>query len=460
MVSRSLLLIVSFYLPILFGFAKLKHDNSFQLVVYNVENLFDVDGIALYNDYKTEMYGRKELEKKLDKICNVLKKIGGNTGPDIILFQEIEVDRTPDKFLSATEELLKELKLNGLGPYYFSLGYNPLDGPEKSPAVHCLTVSKFPISKKRLHPLNNARPILETTVVINNRPLTLFNNHWKSGASSPKMEVFRLQNAQVLKNRITRLLQENPDTDFIVGGDLNSHYNQSTVYQSEMKKTGINDILLSNAIEPGLEKTGERFYNLWHEIPPAERGSDAWRGKWGTLMHILLPASLYDAQGINYITDSFRVENHVGLNEIEGLNIPFKWSNELNGFGASDHFPLSARFKISNERTEKGNHFSQIESELRSINYDHASMSAQPWENTYLKPQNFGRTYELTGIITRKSPLTLSLDQKEFGIYSHDSDTRNFLFSKKVGESITTNGYLSRYRGQWQFIIAEKNWVK
>ena len=87
-------------------------------------------------------------------------------------------------------------------------------------------------------------------------------------------------------------------------------------------------------------------------------------------------------------------------------------------------------------------------------------MSAQVWKNSDLKPKNFGRTYELTGIITRKSPLTLSLDQKEFGIYSHDSDTRNFLFSKKVGESITTNGYLSRYRGQWQFIIAEKNWVK
>lgn len=460
MFDHYLFLIASFYISIHSCFAKSENENSFQLVVYNVENLFDVDGISLYNDYKPEMYGRKELEKKLDKICDVLKKIGGNTGPDIILFQEIEVDRTPDKFLSATEELLKELELNGLGPYYFSLGYNTLDSPEKWPAVHCLTVSKFPISKKRLHPLNNARPILETTVTINNKPLTLFNNHWKSGASSQKMEVFRLQNAEVLRNRITSLSQENPSTDFIVGGDLNSHYNQSTVYQSEMNKTGINDILLSNAIEPGPENIGETLYNLWHEIPPEKRGSDAWKGKWGTLMHILLPASLYDAQGINYITDSFRVENHAGLNEIEGLNIPFKWSNELNGFGASDHFPLSARFKISNERTEKGKHFRQVESEARKIDYNQASMSAQPWKNSYLKPKNFGRTYEFTGIITKQKPLTLRLDQREFGIYSHDPDTRDFLFSRKVGESITTSGYLSRYRGQWQFIIAEKNWIK
>ena len=104
MFDHYLFLIASFYISIHSCFAKSESENSFQLVVYNVENLFDVDGISLYNDYKPEMYGRKELEKKLDRICDVLKKIGGNTGPDIILFQEIEVDRTPDKFLSATEE--------------------------------------------------------------------------------------------------------------------------------------------------------------------------------------------------------------------------------------------------------------------------------------------------------------------------------------------------------------------
>jgi hypothetical protein len=87
-------------------------------------------------------------------------------------------------------------------------------------------------------------------------------------------------------------------------------------------------------------------------------------------------------------------------------------------------------------------------------------MSAQVWKNSDLKPKNFGRTFEFTGIITKERPLTLRLDQREFGIYSHDPDTRDFLFSKKIGEPITTSGYLSRYRGQWQFIIAEKNWVK
>ena len=41
-------------------------NQPFKVVAYNVENLFDRDNISLYNDYKKENYGIKEL---------VLKKI-------------------------------------------------------------------------------------------------------------------------------------------------------------------------------------------------------------------------------------------------------------------------------------------------------------------------------------------------------------------------------------------------
>ena len=207
------------------------NSDSFQVVAYNVENLFDVDGVSLYSDYKQGMYGITELGNKLKAITSTLKKIGGVTGPEVILLQEIEVDRTPSKILSATDELLRELKLNGLGPYYFRLGYNPKDPPEKWPAVHCLTLSKFPIIESRLHPIERARPILETTILVNGHNLTLFNNHWKSGASSPEMELHRIQNAEVLRKRIDELVREDPKIDLLVGGDLNSHYNQSVVYK-------------------------------------------------------------------------------------------------------------------------------------------------------------------------------------------------------------------------------------
>ena len=102
-----------------------KNVKSFEVVAYNVQNLFDTDGISLYNDYKPELYGETELSNKLKVICKVLQKIGGNSGPAVILFQEIEVDRTPERHPSATERLLSALNKEGLGSYYFRLGYDP-----------------------------------------------------------------------------------------------------------------------------------------------------------------------------------------------------------------------------------------------------------------------------------------------------------------------------------------------
>ena len=433
--------------------------DSFQVVAYNVENLFDVDGVSLYKDYQPEMYGMPELENKLDVISKVLKRIGGETGPDIILFQEIEVDRTPNRHISASEHLLKELKLNGLGPYYHRLGYNPEDSSDQWPVVHCLTLSKFPIKQSYLHFLKKARPILETTILVEGHTFTLFNNHWKSGASSNEMEIIRIQNAQVLHNRIDRLIEQDPTIDFLVGGDLNSHYNQAFVYQNQMKKTGINHVLKSRGTEPSGESINKGLYNLWYELAPNQRGSDEWRGKWGTLMNLLIPSSLYDRKGIRYVADSFQIEAFDGLNKIEGLEIPLKWSNELNGFGASDHFPISARFRTSGNPPRQGNNFPEAEASFRPINYEKAKKNAGIWNRSKLDPNNFGKTFRFSGIVSKKKPLTLKIGEFYLRIYSFDSETKKRLFSQVVGDKFVGYGYLSRYRGQWQLIVAKPDWI-
>ena len=433
------------------------NSESFQVVAYNVENLFDVDGVSLYKDYQPEMYGMSELENKLGVISDVLKKIGGPTGPEIILFQEIEVDRTPNNHLSATEQLIKNLEIDGLGPYYYRVGYDPKDSTDNWPAVHCLTLSKFPIKESYLHQLQKARPILETTIIVNGHSFTLFNNHWKSGASSKEMESHRIQNAEVLRRRIDRLIEQSPTIDFLVGGDLNSHYNQSIVYKNEMKKTGINDVLNSSGIEPAEGITKSDLYNLWHELRPEERGSDAWRGNWGTLMHLLIPSSLYDKKGIQYVEDTFQVRAYSGLNKIEGTGIPFKWSNDLNGFGASDHFPISAQFRTNQIPSQKGNNFQKVETLLRPINYNAAKKEADIWAQTKLNSKNFGKTFYFSGIVSKKKPMTLKINEYRMGIYSFDSETKKRLFSHSAGDQITGFGYLDRYRGQWQLIVAKND---
>ncbi|MBN37293.1 MAG: hypothetical protein CMI29_02400 [Opitutae bacterium] len=435
-----------------------KDSTSFQVVAYNVQNLFDSDGISLYQDYKPEYYGETELGNKLKVICEVLRKIGGPTGPDIVLLQEIEVDRTPEKHPSATNRLISALNEEGLGPYQFRLGYDPTWPREKWPAVHCLTLSKFPITKSRLLPIERARPILETTIKVKGRSLTLFNNHWKSGASSSEMEKHRLQNARTLRARIDELSKNNPTEEFLVGGDLNSHYNQATVYEKDMKKTGINHVLGSTTLNKSRE-TGN-LYNLWHELPTEQRGSDAWRGNWGTLMHILTPPSLFDGKGINYVEGSFMVAKFSGLNAVTGSEVPLEWSNDLNGFGASDHFPLVARFSKEPSNPREANTFEEVESTPRRVEYASAKKEAVEWKPDSLKPSSYGQVFRFEGIISRNKPLTLFAQGHQLGLYSFDPQTRERLFSLSKDTPLSGHGRLARYRGQWQFIIENKNWLK
>ena len=438
-----------------------KNRTSFDVVAYNVQNLFDTDGVSRYDDYKPDYYGETELSNKLNVICRVLRKIGGPTGPAVVLLQEIEVDRTPESHPSATDRLISTLKKEGLGPYHFRLGYDPVGPPEKWPAVHCLTLSKFPITESRLHPIQMARPILETTIEVNGAPFTLFNNHWKSGASSPEMEKHRIQNATTLRMRIDDLIAKDPKVDFIVGGDLNSHYNQSTVYADQMKKTGINQVLLSTGKQHRPGAAGTKLYNLWHETMPSDRASDAWRGKWGTLMHILTPPSLFDQRGISYVDDSFRIAKFPGLNCVEGTGIPKEWSNELDGFGASDHFPLVARFSSGRfSKSENGRSFEIVENSLRRVDFSKALEEAVKWKPDSLDPRNYGRIYLFSGAISQSNPITLTAQGHRMGLYSFDPETRKVIFSFKKGESIGGYGRLSRYRGQWQFIVENSAWLK
>ena len=436
---------------------------SFQVVAYNVQNLFDCDGVSLYDDYKPDYYGPTELANKLEILCKVLKRIGGEKGPEVLLLQEIEVDRTPDAHPSAVDALIAKLTEEGLGPYEFRRGYDPKKPIEKWPAVQCLTLSKFPITASKLHPISMARPILETTIEIKGTSLTLFNNHWKSGASSPEMETHRLQNATILRKRIDELVARHPNADFLVGGDLNSHYNHSTVYSESMKKTGINHVLGSTGKEHSSGMKPGGLYNLWHEVAPQERGSDAWRGNWGTLMHILLPASLYDQKGISYVDDSFRIAKFPGLNCVEGAGTPMEWSNELDGFGASDHFPLVARFSktgFSKGAEEDRSSLQQVEGSLRKVNFSQALLKANKWGPHSLVPANFGKVFVFSGVVSRSRPITLTAQGHRLGLYSFDPETRKILFSRKKGESLAGYGRLSRYRGQWQFIIENTDWLK
>ena len=86
---------------------------DFTVMVYNVENLFDIDRVARFDDYvenpnDSEGYGPGKLLRKLEGIRRVLGAVDGGKGPDILLINELEVDATPETTVSDPARFLTE----------------------------------------------------------------------------------------------------------------------------------------------------------------------------------------------------------------------------------------------------------------------------------------------------------------------------------------------------------------
>ena len=357
--------------------------NEFTVVTYNVENLFDVDGVALFDDYQQDAetdpfgYSRAKFLTKLEAIAAVLKTVNQGAGPEIILFQELEADFTPETTIEDYDAFLKEhadTSVEAMLTTEWSVGYAgypsaawlvkalsdhglssyevvtvPSRGLDSGVAHTNDVFSKFPIREVCRHPLVEARDIIDTELDVEGHPLFVYVNHWKSGASNSEREPIRVANAKVLRSLIDARLQADPQADIIVAGDLNSHYNHSILYPNI--ETGINDVLGSSGAEYFNQSD---LYNLWFELPPEARYSEVWRGRRGSLMHMLVTPGLYDEQGISYVDGSFNKLVVPGLNA-DAIGRPLEWhfTGETGG-GASDHFPVYARFTTSAfERTSK-----------------------------------------------------------------------------------------------------------
>jgi len=340
-------LLLSLALPI---FASAR---PFIVLVYNVENLFDADSQAMFEDYQPARYSRQHVLTKVKNVAEIVSRFENGRGPDIILFQEIEQDISNSKEVPNYEAILnrysrvtidemlttkfdddvadlpaeallaKAMADRGLTGYQVVRGENVRsEKTKRGMAQKCVVFTRFPVKQAISHPTLNARAIQEVQVEVDGKLLYLFNNHWKSGASSEETEPVRVENARTLRTRLDEILKIDPHADIILGGDFNSQYNQKVRYP-KMKPTGINDTLGSQGNELAIRGKNRDLYNLWFELPSEERGSDTYQGEWGTLMQMIVSRGLYDLNGVQYVDNSFAVAKIPGLNtDDKGMPIP------------------------------------------------------------------------------------------------------------------------------------------
>ena len=306
---------------------------TLKIASYNVENLFDINNNGFeYKEYKPNRYNwtRQNFQKKLLNISEVICDINA----DIIGLQEIE-----------NENVLKLLKksLRKIGCYY---KYHAITHKKKS-AIQVAILSKIPIQSTKELIVNRKlryRNILEVKFILESKPFYVFVNHWTSKRSD---ESKRIKSARTLVNRLKKLPK---GSEYIVLGDFNNDYDE---YLRE-RPTAINHVLKTTTKEGkffrinSLKSIKLSHYNLWLELANYKRWSHNFYGNKQGLDAIVLPPSLFDAKGLEYVNNSFSVFKKRYLFHKKGYI--FRWEikkGRHKGKGYSDHLPIYALFSTS-----------------------------------------------------------------------------------------------------------------
>lgn len=467
------------------------------VMAFNVENLFDLDPVSLYEDFAVtgdgpDRWTPEKLAGKLARIAAVVKTAGGGRGPDVLILNELEADHTPDSavapeaFVAAHRGrdyrdllrgelvpalagapveawLLKALEDEGLSGYKIILGEVRDLSKE---AIRCAILTRLPIRSSRQHRTEAARTIVEAEVEFGGESLFVFANHWKSGAGNAQTELTRIQNAGVARARLDEILKADPKANIVFGGDLNSHYNHRQRYPF-MPKTGIQDVLGSQGDAAKLASGAADLYNLWFDVEPAARKSDDYQGEWGTLMHIVISRGLADGKGVDYVGGSFGPSIITGLNAHAYPVVPWRLTNYGPGAGVSDHFPIKAEFAL---RTEAGEppltrpEFAPAAGlPAFPAELDRSKLRAAaslPSMNPEQVSQAIGELFVLEGTFNGGAKPSITVAGVRYPVYVPEPRLFGAVKATKKDSRIDWVGQLNFYKGHLEFSIESADWIK
>jgi len=312
-------------------------ENSFTIVFYNVENLFDtinnpnkIDEQFLPDSVKKWNTGR--YKKKINDLGRVISSININELPELIGLCEVE-----------NKTVLKDL-VNGR---FLSKG-NYAFVHEESPDVRGIDVAllyrkdEFIYLNHKIYriyydfePKTTTRDILYVKGKLkNNEKLHVFINHWSSRRGGQKeSEPKRLHTAKILRSKIDSVLKDNKKAKIVIIGDFNDEPENKSLYE------------VLNAKNNFYSNDFKELYNLMFDKSINGHGTYNYRGNWNMLDNIIISQSLLKSKKA-YIVPSdggqiFKKRWMLYDNVKTGQLTPSKTYGGPNYYGGiSDHFPV------------------------------------------------------------------------------------------------------------------------
>ncbi len=308
---------------------------EFKVASYNVENFFDLHyDKTEYKEFipHSKTWNKTSFKNKLQNITKTIKDLDA----DILALQEIESQKVLDAII----------KIN---PKYKYISFLK----NKDSAIGMALLSKYKIVSSKSIIVDKhdkfSRDILKVNLLIENKPLIIYVNHWRSKRAA---ESKRIKYALALKSEIDK-----QKTDYIILGDLNSNYNEYQTFKYNKKLndtfgiTGINQILNTTVKENFVQKSNILTYkkkvhfNTWLELKKNKRFSAKFKNNNNTPDNILLSANLFDNKNISYVNNSFQVFTPTYLFKNNKI---YRWNRSKNS-GYSDHLPIYGYFSTTKQ---------------------------------------------------------------------------------------------------------------
>jgi len=319
-----------------------KNVNSFVVVSYNVENLFDTINSPLFDDDDFTPYGSKKwtyerYEKKLEDLARVLHSIPEDGLPAIIGLAEVENRKVLEDLLNNTELQKGEYEIvhaDGVDPRgiecallfrpelfsYRSHLYIPIEDPEDPDYLY----------RGILH-MKGTGP--------DGSELHIFMNHWKSRSGGMEETAKqRMFSAITLRKQLDMLHSRESDYHVILLGDFNDEPTNLSITE------GLSALNKRRNIHAG------ELYNLHYDMHNMEgAGTYSYRGNWNMLDQIIISYDLLNQeQGLTCAFNSGKIfKEDWMLYESEKYHDKFPSSTyggpEYYG-GPGDHLPVYVNF--------------------------------------------------------------------------------------------------------------------
>jgi len=207
--------------------------NNYYITWWNVENLFDVADSPQRPDYlqsrlKSELKGWNEevLEKKLNQLASIIKKMNGSHGPDILGVCEVESKLVLDKLVAKIVSLNRNYKV----------AHHDASDNRGIDIAFIYDADLFTAEEQFFHVIlkrSSTRDLFQVNMrTAKGREFILIGNHWPARSSGIyESEPYRIIAAETLSYWIQRIFEiRGSNIPVFVMGDFNDEcFNRSMV---------------------------------------------------------------------------------------------------------------------------------------------------------------------------------------------------------------------------------------